>query len=294
MEIRAADVGDLPGALALHDQFAPYQVVTEVGLRHRLTSPSPPGQSAFAAVDGDQVVGWVTTGLIAGSDPLGGQLRLLVRPGYRGQGLGTRLVEAAHDVLRSAGATTARVFAEPSASEWAERWGYRQTRQVHYAGIDPQKAPEIGEVPSGIELIPLNQADPRKLYEADVIAQRTKPGDATIVARPYDDWLRAIWNSPVMVLDLSVAALYDGEIAAFTLGNGDRTKVWSQMTATMPDYRGRGLAKLVKAAALQRAAAAGVQHCYTANYDGNTAMLAVNEWLGYYRIATHSVLVCPL
>jgi RimJ/RimL family protein N-acetyltransferase len=62
----------------------------------------------------------------------------------------------------------------------------------------------------------------------------------------------------------------------------------------MPQYRGRGLAKLVKAAALHRAAAAGVEGAYTANYDGNTPMLAVNDWLGYHRIATHAVLICPL
>ncbi|GAB3929914.1 GNAT family N-acetyltransferase [Kribbella albertanoniae] len=294
MEIRAAEAGDLDGALALHDQLAPYLVVTEVGLRLRLTMPAGPGQATFAAVDGEQVVGWATTGLIAGSDPLDGQLRVLVRPEYRGQGIGAQLLDAAHDVLRSAGATSARVFAEPSTADWAGRWGYRQTRQVHYAGIDPQKAPELPEVPSGVDLVPLNQVDPHKLYAADVIAQRTKPGDAKIVARPYADWLRAIWESPVMALDLSVAAIYGGEVAGFTLGNGDHTKVWSQMTATMPDYRGRGLAKLVKTAALKRAAAVGVQNCYTANYDGNAPMLAVNEWLGYYRVATHSVLLCPL
>ena len=55
-----------------------------------------------------------------------------------------------------------------------------------------------------------------------------------------------------------------------------------------------GLAKLVKSAALHRAADAGVQGAYTANYDGNTPMLAVNAWLGYDRVATHAVLICPL
>ncbi len=97
-----------------------------------------------------------------------------------------------------------------------------------------------------------------------------------------------------MVLDLSVAALYEDQIVAFTLGHGDRTRIWSKMTATMPEYRGRGLAKLVKSAALHRAAAAGVQGAYTANYDGNAPMLAVNEWLGYDRVATHAVLIAPL
>ena len=294
MEIRPAESGDVEGAVALHDAIAPYLVVTRGALTRRLAAPAVPGRGTFAAVDAGEVVAWATTALIAGSEPLDGQLRLLVRPDHRGRGIGAKLLEATHDDLRAAGATTARVFADPATVDWAARWGYRQTRQVHYAGIDPRKAPEVPGVPSGVELAPLTEVDPRQLYAADQVAQRTKPGDAKITSRPYDDWLAAIWRSRDMVLDLSVAALYEDQIAAFTLGHGDRTRIWSQMTATMPQYRGRGLAKLVKSAALHRAADAGVQGAYTANYDGNTPMLAVNEWLGYDRVATHAVLICPL
>ncbi|MFG1819677.1 GNAT family N-acetyltransferase [Kribbella sp. NPDC049174] len=294
MDVRRAEPGDVEGAIALHDAHAPYLVVTASALRRGLGAAPVPGRGTFAALDGGEVIGWASTALIAGSDPLDGQLRVLVRPDHRGRGFGTKLLEATHEELRSAGATSARVFADPSTVEWAARWGYQQTRQVHYAGIDPRKAPDIPGIPSGVELVPLNEVDPRSLYEADLVAQRTKPGDAKITTWPYDDWLAGVWKSPAMVLDLSMAAVYEDRVIGFTLGNGDHTKIWSQMTATMPEYRGRGLAKLVKCAALHRAAEAGVQAAYTANYDGNTPMIAVNEWLGYYRVATHAVLICPL
>ena len=294
MEIRPAEPGDIEGAVALHDAHAPYLVVTATALRHRLEAPAVPGRGTFAAVDAGEVVGWATSALIAGSDPLDGQLRLLVHPEHRGRGIGAKLLEATHEELRSAGATSARVFADPSSVEWAAQWGYQQTRKVHYAGIDPRKAPDVPGLPSGVELRPLDQLEPRKVYEADEVAQRTKPGDAKITSRPYDDWLRGVWTSPEMVLDLSMAAVFQDQVIAFTLGNGDRHKIWSQMTATMPRYRGRGLAKLVKCAGLHQAADAGVQAAYTANYDGNTPMIAVNEWLGYYRVTTHAVLICPL
>ncbi|WP_329475080.1 GNAT family N-acetyltransferase [Kribbella sp. NBC_01484] len=294
MEIRAAATGDVEGAIALHDALAPYLVVTRGAVTRRLASPAVAGNGTFAAVDAGEVVGWATTELIAGSEPLDGQLRLLVRPDHRGRGIGSKLLEATHEDLRSAGATSARVFADPATVEWATRRGYRQTRQVHYAGIDPRKAPEVPGIPTGVELVPLTDVDPQQLYEADQVAQRTKPGDANITSRPYDDWLAAIWRSRDMVLDLSVAALYQDQLVAFTLGHGDRNRIWSKMTATLPQYRGRGLAKLVKSAALQRAAGAGVRGAYTANYDGNAPMLAVNEWLGYDRVTTHAVLICPL
>jgi GNAT superfamily N-acetyltransferase len=294
MEIRPAEAADVEGALALHEAHAPYLAVTRDALTRRAAAPPGPGTGTFAAVDAGEVVGWATTALISGSDPLDGQLRILVRPDHRGQGIGTQLLEATHENLRAAGATSARVFADPSSVEWAARWGYRQTRQVHYVGIDPAKTTDIPETPSGVDLVLLSDVDPRQLYEADEVAQRTKPGDANITSQPYDDWLAEVWQSPGLVADLSVAAMYQHELVAFTLSQGDHTRIWSKMTSTMPEYRGRGLAKLVKATALHRAADAGVRGAYTANYDGNAPMIAVNEWLGYDRVATHAVIICPL
>jgi GNAT superfamily N-acetyltransferase len=294
MEIRPADLNDVEGAVALFDAVAPYLVVTTTQLRCGLEGGTKPGQGTFAAVQAGEVIGWASVGLIAGSDPLDGQLRVHVRPDHRGKGIGTKLLEASHEDLRAAGATSARVFAEPSTADWAARWGYVQTRRVHYAAIDPLQAPAVPPVPDWLRLAPLNELDPRAVYAADEVAQRTKPGDAKITSRPYDDWLAGVWESPGMVLDLSVGAVDRDRVIAFTLGNGDHHKIWSQMTATMPEHRGRGIAKLVKCAALHRAADAGVKGAYTANYDGNEPMLAVNTWLGYHRIATHSVLICPL
>jgi GNAT superfamily N-acetyltransferase len=295
MEIRAAEPGDVDGALALHDANEPYLAVTRASLVRRASMPPVPGLATLAAVDGGEVVGWATTALISGSVPLSGQLRILVRPDHRGRGIGTQLLEATHQNLRAGGATSVRVFAEPGVVEWAARWGYRQTRQVHYVGIDPQKAADVPEAPTGVELRLFTDVDPRVVYEADEVAQRTKPGDANITTQPYDEWLTDMWNatSPT-VHDLSVVAMYRGELVAFTLSQGDHTRIWSKMTSTMPEYRGRGLAKLVKAAALHRAAEVGVRGAYTANYDGNAPMIAVNEWLGYDLVATHAVIVCPL
>ncbi|TWD82709.1 putative N-acetyltransferase YhbS [Kribbella amoyensis] len=295
MEIRPAVLDDVDSAVVLHKLFAPYLVVTGTQLRHRLRDRIvPPGAGTFAAVADGEVVGWATTGLIGGSDPLDGQLRLIVDPAYRGRGAGGELLELAHEELRRAGAVSARVFADPDAAAWASRWGYRQTRLVHYAEMDPQKAPELPPVPDGLRLAPLDSLDPRQVYAADEVAQRTKPGDANITTRPYEDWLAGVWELPGMVLDLSVAVLDGDQVVAFTLGNGDHHKVWSQMTATLPDRRGLGLAKLVKCAALHGAAEAGVVGMHTANYDGNSPMIAVNHWLGYTRTATHKVLITHL
>ena len=75
---------------------------------------------------------------------------------------------------------------------------------------------------------------PMKLPSAPNRGTRRSP------ASPYDDWLAGVWKSPGMVLDLSVAALHGDQVIGFTLGNGDHHKIWSQMTATMPEYQGVG------------------------------------------------------
>jgi GNAT superfamily N-acetyltransferase len=69
---------------------------------------------------------------------------------------------------------------------------------------------EVPAVPEGLRLAPLSEVDPRAVYPADEVAQRTKPGNAKIETRPYDDWLAGIWRSPATGLELSFAAL-DGD-----------------------------------------------------------------------------------
>ena len=53
------------------------------------------------------------------------------------------------------------------------------------------------------------------------------------------------------------------------------------MTGTLRDYRGRGLALLVKRATLVNAARRGVEFVSTENDETNGPMLRVNEKLGY-------------
>ncbi|WBQ03325.1 GNAT family N-acetyltransferase [Kribbella sp. CA-293567] len=295
MEIRPARADDADGVVALFELVEPWSVTTTEILRAGLARHAgSTTRTSIAAIEDGRLAGWSSSQLTAGSDPPSGELRVIVHPQYRSRGVGTELVERSHARLKAAGALSVRVFAEPASREWASRWGYRQTRQVHYAGIEPRLAPELPAVPDGVRLAPLTEVDPQLAYLADEVAQRIKPGDARISGRPYDDWLANVWHAPGMMLDLGVAALQDGQVVAFTRGVGSSLKIWSTMTATMPGHQGRGLAKLVKCAALHRAAAAGVVRAFTANYDGNEPMLAVNTWLGYRRTATHSVLVCPL
>jgi GNAT superfamily N-acetyltransferase len=90
---------------------------------------------------------------------------------------------------------------------------------------------------------------------------------------------------------LSVAAVAGDEVACFTAIETEGDRAWSGMTGTIPAYRGKGLAKLVKSVALRRCAAAGITGAFTSNDDANGPMLAVNNWLGYRRVGTETGLL---
>jgi RimJ/RimL family protein N-acetyltransferase len=179
-----------------------------------------------------------------------------------------------------------RTFVHPDGLEFARNLGYDGARQMHFAGVELTSLPEQPPTPDGIELVAFDAVDPRAAYTADTIASLDEPSDSPMDSIEYDRWLEEIWNSPSMDKSLSVAAMAGDEMAAFTIVETDGDRMWSGMTGTIPAYRGRGLAKLVKSVALRRAAAAGITSAYTSNDDENGPMLAVNNWLGYRRVQT--------
>ena len=86
----------------------------------------------------------------------------------------------------------------------------------------------------------------------------------------FEQWLEDYWRHPDYDLDASVAAVIDGRPVAFShlrIGPGGRAV--TDMTGTLRDYRGRGLALLAKRATLVNAARRGVELVSTENDETN-------------------------
>jgi GNAT superfamily N-acetyltransferase len=286
--IRHAVADDADAVTAVRRAVYSYKVMGSAATRHMITVQTPGERflPLVAEYDG-QVVAWGSAGLnIWTSDPGQAHVSIYVHPEHRKRGIGTGLAERLHQHLTEVGAIRSRSFVHPDGLEFARNLGYDGTRQLHYSGVELRSLPEQPATPDGIELVALDQVDARQAYTADSIASLDEPSDSPIDSIDYDHWLEEVWNGPALDKSLSIAAMAGGEMVAFTAVETDADRAWSGMTGTIPGYRGRGLAKLVKSVALRRAAAAGITAAYTSNDDQNGPMLAINNWLGYRRVQT--------
>jgi GNAT superfamily N-acetyltransferase len=287
--IRPAVPADAPAVVTLRETVFPY-LVRGVAATTRMIANPPPGESwaAFVATDGDRVIGWVAaSGNPRAAVTDAGAISLLhVHPDHRRRGVGTALHRAATDHLRSAGLRRISTVAQPDSLPFARRHGFHPSREIRYSALDLSDRPTATAprkpVPlDGLRVIPLDEVDEQALYRADGEAATDEPGDLPAVASPRDTWRYEVWDNPDLDRRSSMIAIQGGRVLAFTLLLKDGTRLWSDMTATVPEVRGMGLAGLLKRASLDRAAGSGATVAYTANSEANRPMLSINERLGY-------------
>ncbi|GAA1155514.1 GNAT family N-acetyltransferase [Kribbella jejuensis] len=287
--VRLAVAADAGAVAAVRRAVYPYKAMSAAAVAHMITVQSPGERFLpLVALRDGEVVAWGSAGLnVWTSEPGQAEAIVYVHPEHRRQGIGGALAERLHQHLSEVGAVRVRTFVHPDGLKFAHKLGYDGTRQMHFSGLDLTKElPEQPPTPDGIKLVSFADLDPRTAYTADTVASLDEPSDSPLDAVEYDMWLEEIWNGPSMDKSLSVGAMAGDELVAFTVVETATDRMWSGMTGTIPGYRGRGLAKLVKSVALRRAAAAGITAAYTSNDDENGPMLAVNNWLGYQRVQT--------
>ncbi|MEH1102395.1 GNAT family N-acetyltransferase [Micromonospora sp. CPCC 205561] len=289
MRIRTARPDDAPAVVALRAIVHPY-LVRGVESTRRMIAQPPPGEdwTAYVVEVQDTVVGWVSAYRNdRTSEPDVGEISTLhVHPGHRGRGAGTALLTAALGHLREIGARRVRTWALPESLPFARRHGFTPSRELRYSALDLSPAPPMPQPPAGVRLLPLTDVDPRRVYLAETAAAADEPEDVPADAISYESWRSEVWDNLGLDRAASTAAEAGGEVVAFSLVKRDGDRMWSDYTGTLPEHRGRGLARLVKTAALHRAAANGVRVAYTSNDEANAPMLAVNVRLGYRPVGS--------
>lgn len=289
MKVRAAVPDDAPAAVALRAVVHPYLVRGVESIRRMIAEP-PPGEqwAGFVAESDGRLIGWAAAYRnIKASEPDHGEISLLhVHPDHRRRGAGDALFAAARQHLEQIGVRRVRTWARTESLDFARRHGFEPSREVRYSALHLGLLPAVPPVPDGVRLLPVSDLDPRHLYVADVAATADEPGDVRPGTVSYESWRYDVWDDSGLDRDTSTAAMIGADVVAFSLAMRDGDRMWSDMTATVPQHRGRGLAHLVKSAVLRRAAETGVRVAYTSNDSSNAPMLAVNARLGYRPVGT--------
>jgi GNAT superfamily N-acetyltransferase len=291
VEIRDLRDEDVAGVVRLLREVYPHQLASEVDFRHRLASSPPDAKERrWVAVDGGEIVA-----------AAGGQLHVYAEAGgaafvgatvpadHRGRGLGSELFARVLEHVRDAGAV--RAIAESGTDDgqrFLSRRGFARTHTRRYSRVDPREVDlsGLGELRArkeaeGFRVVPLGTCRPEDVYAVDLETTRDIPMDVPIDDMPLEDWTARYWRHPLLTHEGSFAVLHAGRPVAIALVRADDDRAMNDMTGTLPSFRRRGLARLVKLRQLEWAARNGIVSVVTENDETNAAMLALNNRLGY-------------
>ncbi|MBA3841312.1 MAG: GNAT family N-acetyltransferase [Actinobacteria bacterium] len=208
---------------------------------------------------------------------------VIVDPAHRRRGIGTALLERLADHVRRHDATTwtGVIFENDVSSDFARRHGFENERAAVVSAVDPRSVDLPS--PSSVEVVSARALGPEVVFQIDSAGALDEPLPNPPAPMPYDEWLSDIWDEPSFTSEGSFVTISDGTPAALALlyAAPEFGRAVIAFTATIPEFRGRGLALAAKIATMRWAAAHGITRVWTANDDTNAPMLAINARLGY-------------
>jgi GNAT superfamily N-acetyltransferase len=305
-DVRIAPVRS-DGALAtwveVYNRAAPCRPEGPAQLRH-YWELAPEWRSVIAW-QGDRPVGvahvevqhWV-------HDSRNADAEIVVPKEHRRRGVGTALYRDASTWAADRGLTGLEVWLDGDEPDGPEFWvprGYREVgrervSQVDLRGVEP---PREFRPPDGVELVTLEGREDLEegMYRVGAEGIADIPGPDTYDAGDFDHWRRGELRKPGLMEDCSVVALAGGEVVglATVVRLEGRPHVGDhELTAVARDWRGRGIARAMKALTISLAHDAGLSALESVNEDRNAAILAVNARLGYVHLTDFAQLQGPL
>ena len=277
---------DTPDVVELIHEVFPATTTTVESWRQQFASiPARARHAGWVAVAEGRVVGHAEASLNWFSETRTAFADVSIKRAFRRRGIGSRLWELADAHLGEvAPSRVLTMFTEnPEAVRFARTRGFAETRAAWLSYVDPRTVDLAPLDSADVQLVPLSELDPREVYEVDVAITADVPMTDELTDIRYDEWLETIWRRPTMALDGSFAAMVDRRAVSLTMlaANLEVGRAFNEHTGTLPGYRRRGLARLVKLASLRWAAANGITAVWTTNDETNAPMLAVNRRLGY-------------
>jgi GNAT superfamily N-acetyltransferase len=286
--IREATRDDFPAAFRVVQAAEPDFVTTEAGFVHRQLSMPPESRlGLWVATERDRIVGWARAMIRFEESGGSANVSVAVLDGWRRRGIGTALLERALEHVDDA--PRAFTFTSADGCAFAESHGFRLMTTSRISALDPRRADTSELDTTEVELRRLDELGPEAVFAVDAVAVLDVPAEEPPDQVEYGRWVARHWEDPDLDWASGSAALLDGEPVAISYPTVDLAggRAANAFTGTLPPYRGRGLARLVKLAVIRRLAELGIPLLLTVNHDANTPMLAVNERLGFQPHGEH-------
>ncbi len=273
---------------------------TPAGLRHWIEShPAEAAFRTFVAEAGGELAGFAFARInwtISPGDTA--WVWAAVVPPARGRGIGSALADAAttHALSLDPAKLDTFAIADSPGERFARARGFRRTRTELLLALDLEgKEPPAAEPPPGFTLAPLGGVRDRlpELHRVYAAAAADIPADDPEDAVSFADFERHVLGDPELDAEASTVVLHEGRPVslAFVAFAPEVGVGRNEMTGTLPEFRGRGLARAAKAASVRAAKERGVRALTTENDSTNAAMLRLNRSLGYEARHTQAYLV---
>ncbi len=220
-------------------------------------------------------------------------LTVIVDEDHRNRGLGRHLADLCEGYALDRGGmeliAEVREDNAPSIA-FAEKRGYVRTHHFFESVLDVSRfafdrAGDTGDI-GNIEVtsVGADGSDAsafRRLFEICKIADEDAPGgfEMTMSFEEFCDvYIKAKWFDAFGHI---VAKVDDRYVALSAVGEMTPGRFYTLNTGVRGDYRGRGLATLLKTKAIEYAKARGATKIRTHNHSENAPMLAINKKLGF-------------
>jgi mycothiol synthase len=208
--------------------------------------------------------------------------------GHRRRGAGTTLYDAISMWSSERGIHELEASVsddDPESLAFAERRGFTEERHqvglvLSLAGISPSQV----QPPPGIEIVAWAQRPElaRGMYEVDVETHPDIPGFEDVAVEPFEDWMAHLMERPTDSPEATFVALAGDEVVGFAkLSLTAPTAAGNAMTAVKRAWRGRGIARALKATEINWALANGYTELHTSNEQRNAPINRLNARLGY-------------
>ena len=241
----------------------------------------------FLAYENGVVVG-TSSGMFHPGSPHPNCRNLVLREA-RGRGIGNALYAAVSSWAAEEGATMLEARADeadPAGIEFALHRGFEEVSREIQAVLDLDAIePPAVAPPEGVELVTWAERPElaRGLYEVYAEVLPDIPGDEEQLAT-YEEWLALHMKGPGDRADATFVALAGDEVVGYaklSLTEAQPEVAYHDLTGVRRIWRGRGVARALKATQIGWAKRAGYRRLSTNNEERNAPIRRLNERFGY-------------